>query len=62
MKLLDISEVCEKVGYGRSWILNREREGTFPASRKTGRKNLWLESDIDKWIEALPVKTNEGVS
>ena len=56
MKLLGIAEVCEKVGLGRSTVLNREKEGTFPASRSTGRKNKWLESDVDAWIEALPTK------
>ena len=56
MKLLGIKEVCEKVGFSRSTIFNRVKEGTFPPSRDSGRKNVWVESEIDEWIKALPVK------
>ena len=54
-QLLNVQEVAAKTGLSRSTILAREKEGTFPVSRKNGpRKVVWLEDEIDSWIEALP--------
>lgn len=43
----------DRVGLKRSAIYQRMTEGRFPKSRLLGpRYTVWLESEIDAWIEA----------
>ncbi len=57
--LLPIDEVIRRVGLGRSTIYARIGAGTFPAPRKLGEHATaavrWRSSDIDSWIDALPI-------
>jgi predicted DNA-binding transcriptional regulator AlpA len=54
-RLIDIDQLSEKVGLKPKTIRNRLHEETFPLRpvKQGGRKNFWLESDVDKYIENL---------
>ena len=54
-KLIDIHQLAEKIGLKPKTIRNRLHEETFPLKpvKQGGRKNFWLESDVDKYIEEL---------
>lgn len=57
MKLLRIGDVIEKTSLSRTTILRLEKEGTFPSPKAvTEGAVAWLEDDVDRWIQALPVK------
>lgn len=45
--------VSGKVGMAAPTIYELIRKGEFPAPVKRGRSSLWIESEIDAWIEAL---------
>jgi prophage regulatory protein len=57
--LLPLPEVMRRVGLGRTTIYDRVAAGTFPAPRKLGEHPSapirWRSSEIDAWIEGLPV-------
>jgi predicted DNA-binding transcriptional regulator AlpA len=36
------------------------RAGTFPRSRVVGGKSMWLSTDIEAWLAALPVRQLKG--
>ena len=36
------------------------RRGTFPRSRQLGGKVAWIESEVEAWIAALPVRRLKG--
>jgi hypothetical protein len=36
------------------------RAGTFPRSRVVGGKSMWLSSEIEAWLAALPVRQLKG--
>jgi hypothetical protein len=42
----------------RCW--NWKRAGKFPRSREVGDRAMWLASEIDAWIHALPVRRLKG--
>jgi predicted DNA-binding transcriptional regulator AlpA len=54
-KLIDIHQFDEKIGLKPKTIRNRLHEEKFPLKpvKQGGRKNFWLESDVDKYIEEL---------
>ena len=54
-RLIDIHQLSEKVGLKPKTIRNRLHEETFPLRpvKQGGRKNFWLESDVDRYIEDL---------
>ena len=54
-KLIDIHQLSERIALKPKTIRNRLHEETFPLRpvKQGGRKNFWLESDVDKYIEAL---------
>jgi predicted DNA-binding transcriptional regulator AlpA len=59
-KLIDIYQLSERIGLKPKTIRNRLHEETFPLHplKQGGRKNFWLESDVDKYIEELKAKNN----
>jgi prophage regulatory protein len=53
-KLLNQAAVLEQVTFSRSTLLNRVKDGTFPAPlRLSARRVAWLESDVMNWIAGL---------
>lgn len=53
LRLIRLPQVMDRVGLKRSAIYQRMTEGRFPKSRLVGpRYTVWLESEIDAWIEA----------
>jgi predicted DNA-binding transcriptional regulator AlpA len=36
------------------------REGRFPRARQVGGKTMWLSTDIDAWLAALPTRRLKG--
>ena len=41
---------AEKIARSRSWTLAKMAAGEFPQPAVRGNPNLWLESDVDKWL------------
>jgi predicted DNA-binding transcriptional regulator AlpA len=62
-RLIDIHQLAEKIGLKPKTIRNRLCEKTFPLRpvKQGGRKNFWLESEVDKYIEELK-ETRDNVS
>jgi len=59
-RLLSKHEVTRLVGrsYQHIWVLMRR--GEFPRSRLLGSRPVWLKSEIDAWVAALPVVRLKG--
>jgi predicted DNA-binding transcriptional regulator AlpA len=57
-RLLSKLEVLDRVALSFPTIWKLMREGKFPAARELGKsgKSFWLESEIEAWIAALPVR------
>lgn len=52
LKLLDIKQVSEATGLGRSTIFALVREGKFPKPQRELGRNLWRESTLIRWMDA----------
>lgn len=51
-RLLNIRQIrAEKLPKGRTWIFEAMRRGEFPRPVSVVGPNLWLESDIDAFVE-----------
>lgn len=59
-RLLSKAEVCRIVGATFPTIWAWQRGGRFPRSRSVGGKSMWLSSEIDAWMQALPVRRLKG--
>jgi len=59
-RLLDKSQVCKiaNVTYPTIWAWMRA--GKFPRARIVGGKSMWLTSEIDAWLAALPKRPLKG--
>lgn len=54
-RLLNLKEVIQATGIGRSTIYKKIEEGTFPKGRKISDACVrWVDTDIRKWIDDLP--------
>ena len=50
-RFIRFPELQRKVGKSRTTVWRDEREGLFPARRRTGKNSVgWLESEVDDWI------------
>ena len=54
-RLIDIHQLSERIGLKPKTIRNRLHEETLPLKpvKQGRRKNFWLESDVDRYIEGL---------
>jgi predicted DNA-binding transcriptional regulator AlpA len=61
-KLIDIHQLSEKIGLRPQTIRNRLHEEKFPLKplKQGGRKNFWLESDVDRYIDGLKTQNNQS--
>jgi len=50
--LLPLGRVLAQVGIGHTEVYEEMKDGSFPRAIKVGRRSLWLESEIDAWIDA----------
>jgi len=60
IRLLSRLQVMDRVNLCYPNIWAKMREGTFPRSRAVGGRSVWLESEIDEWIAALPLVRLKG--
>jgi predicted DNA-binding transcriptional regulator AlpA len=59
-KLLTKRDLLERVGVSYPTIWKMMCAGTFPRSRAIGGKLVWLESEVNEWIAALPLTALKG--
>ena len=54
-KLININQLSERICLKPKTIRNKMHEGSFPLRplKQGGRKNFWIESDVDRYIEEL---------
>lgn len=61
-RLVKLREVMARTSLGHSTIYRKMAAGTFPKPRHLGPACVrWMESEIDHWIESLPVSGGERV-
>jgi prophage regulatory protein len=60
VRLISKPEVLDRVGVTFPTIWKWMREGKFPRSRVLGGKTAWIESEVEAWIAALPVRRLKG--
>jgi prophage regulatory protein len=56
VRLISKAEVCDRVGKTFPTVWLWMRQGRFPQARDCGGRPAWVESEIDAWIAALPVR------
>jgi excisionase family DNA binding protein len=55
VRLISRQELCERIGVTFPTIWQWIVDGKFPQGRTLGGgRTLWLEAEVDAWIEALP--------
>ncbi|MEZ8658775.1 helix-turn-helix transcriptional regulator [Vibrio cyclitrophicus] len=60
MRFIRLKEVINMTGLGRSSIYNFMKEGSFPTSVSVGGRGVrWVESEINKWMEARIAERGE---
>lgn len=53
-RLIRLTEVMNRTGYGKAWIYRLISEGRFPTKIKIGSRAVaFIESEIDDWIQAI---------
>lgn len=53
-RLIRLTEVMNRTGYGKAWIYRLISEGRFPTQIKIGSRAIaFIESEIDDWIQAI---------
>ncbi len=50
MNLIKQQKVEKKLDVSRSTLIRMWGRGEFPAPKKIGHNNFWLESEVDAWI------------
>jgi predicted DNA-binding transcriptional regulator AlpA len=60
VRLLSRPEVLAVAGCTYPTLWSWMRAGTFPRSRVVGGKSMWLSTEIDAWMRALPLRKLKG--
>jgi predicted DNA-binding transcriptional regulator AlpA len=59
-RLMSKAEVLVVAGCTYPTLWKMMREGNFPRSRVLGGKSMWLSTEVDAWMAALPVRRLKG--
>jgi predicted DNA-binding transcriptional regulator AlpA len=59
-RLLDRHDVISITGVTFPTIWAWMRAGKFPRSRICGGKSMWLSTEVDEWMAALPIRPLKG--
>ena len=59
-RLLNKNEVLSITGVTFMTVWSWMRAGKFPKSRVVGGRTRWVSTDIDAWLEGLPVRKYKG--
>jgi prophage regulatory protein len=60
-RVLRMNDLTQKTRKSRSVIYDEIRRGIFPRGRQLGPRAVgWLESDIDRYLAALPFADSQG--
>lgn len=52
-QFLRLPAVVQKVGLQRTKIYDLVREERFPAPRKIGRASVWLQPEVEAWMQGV---------
>ena len=58
--LLNRHEIVALSGFTYPWLWQMMRRGLFPRGRIVGGKTMWLSTEVDAWLSALPVRPLKG--
>ena len=59
-RLLNKAEVCAIAGATFPSVWSWMRQGRFPRSRIVGGKSMWLSTEVEQWLAALPIRKLKG--
>lgn len=59
MKLIRLPQVIERVALRKTTIYERIKQGAFPQPIKLGTASVWVEQEVDEWLEKT-VKERRG--
>jgi predicted DNA-binding transcriptional regulator AlpA len=59
-RLIPKAEVLVVAGCTYPTLWKMMREGNFPRSRAVGGKSMWLSTEVDAWMAALPLRRLKG--
>ncbi|MGH8588602.1 MAG: helix-turn-helix transcriptional regulator [Gammaproteobacteria bacterium] len=60
-RLIRLPEVLDRTGLGKSAIYERIRLREFPSPVKLGRSSVFVEGEIQEWINAQIAARDQGV-
>ena len=61
-RLMSRREILALTGLTYPTVWKMMRAGTFPRARIVGGKSMWLRTEIDTWMAALPLRKLKGDS
>ncbi|EBL9168920.1 AlpA family transcriptional regulator [Salmonella enterica] len=62
-RLIRLSEVMNKTGFGKAWIYRLISQNRFPQPVKIGiRAIAFIESEIDEWIQLTIENSRKNVA
>lgn len=53
LRLLKLQQVISRTSVARTFIYDQIKKGKFPHPVKAGRASLWVEAEIEQWIQTL---------
>jgi prophage regulatory protein len=59
-RLLKKSKVLEISGVSYVTLWEMMRDGRFPRSRVVGGRSMWVSSEVQAWLDGLPVRALKG--
>jgi prophage regulatory protein len=55
-RLIPLAEVLARVPVCRAYFYELVRQGNAPAPVKIGKRSLWVEAELDAWVDSLAAR------
>lgn len=64
LEFLKLRQVCNRIGYGKSWLWDAVKHGRFPSPIRVndGVSVRWLSSSVEQWMREQIERNQKGAA
>lgn len=64
LEFLKRRQVCNQIGYGKSWLWEAVKQGRFPSPIRVGRSGSprWCSDQVDQWMREQIERSQQGAA
>lgn len=60
LEFLKLRQVCNRIGFGKSWLWDAVKKSRFPAPIRVGGSVRWVSEQVEQWMRERIERNQSG--